>query len=952
MPTKNVEVKIKGDADFNQAARETERYGERLEKVANQVAKVNGDKVAKSVATAASKADRAAAKAEKAWKRAGTAITRTLQAASKTKVGQAVIKAADRAGEAWGRTGDRIKSSFDRLADTKFGRSVLSAARDAERAWKTAAGGISSALGRLKDSKLGQAVADGAGKAERAWRKAADGIRSNLGRLKESKLGQAVAKGADKAETAWRRAADGIKSALGRLGGKLGIGKSVEGGARRAEKAWQKAGKGIRGTLRRIAETAGGVLLAGGIERGITAAVDGFGNAVDAASDLNEALSKSNAVFGDSASAVEKFASTAADKLGLSKGAALDAAGGFGNMFDQLGFGSTEAAKLSTGMVGLAADFASFNNADITQVLEAQSSAFRGEYDALQRFLPLINAATVEQKALELSGKSATKELTAQEKALAVNALMFEGAGKAMGDFARTADETANAERRARAEMENMRAEIGQKLLPVQAKLTAVKLQLARVAADVLLPALDKITPVFVEIAGGVQAFLGAWRAADGDVTSSGFPGFMERLANLIRLKVIPALQVVIPRVAAITVAVGKLAVVLTGGLLTAIEFLAGNLPALGGALAAVGAVIALVVVPALIAKTVALWAAVAAWVALNAPLILVVAAVAAVAAGLIWAYQNVDIFRSAVDGVVDLAQFAAARLGELADRIIGWVESIDFSPMLEGARQAWQALWGVVQAAVALIVAVVGGHLQILQGLWNTAMGILTGDWSRAWQGIQQVLQGATQIIAAVVRAAMGILRTTVAAAMAAVLANWRAMWSAVANWARTAWRTITSGVSNGVNAVGAAVARLPGKVRSAAARMWNPIYDNFKAVIDRIKSLWSKLSFKVPKISIPGLGSVGGSVIRAATNLFADGNVAREPIAGIFGEYQGARHNPEITTPESLMAQVFRNELARHGGGGQGGGFHIETVVVDERRSMWRELEELEQMHMAVSQ
>ncbi len=37
------------------------------------------------------------------------------------------------------------------------------------------------------------------------------------------------------------------------------------------------------------------------------------------------------------------------------------------------------------------------------------------------------------------------------------------------------------------------------------------------------------------EVVGGFRAFAAAWKAADGDVTSSGFPGFMEQLANAVR---------------------------------------------------------------------------------------------------------------------------------------------------------------------------------------------------------------------------------------------------------------------------------------------------------------------------------------------------------------------------------------------------------------------------------
>ena len=44
-----------------------------------------------------------------------------------------------------------------------------------------------------------------------------------------------------------------------------------------------------------------------------------------------------------------------------------------------------------------------------------------------------------------------------------------------------------------------------------------------------------KVGKVFREITGGFKAFGAAWKANDGDVTSSGFPGLMERIANAAR---------------------------------------------------------------------------------------------------------------------------------------------------------------------------------------------------------------------------------------------------------------------------------------------------------------------------------------------------------------------------------------------------------------------------------
>jgi hypothetical protein len=210
-----------------------------------------------------------------------------------------------------------------------------------------------------------------------------------------------------------------------------------------------------------------GALLGIGATIGAKAVFDMVGGMIDAASELGETVSKSNNVFKSSAKEITAWAAGGAKDFGLSQNAALAAASGFGNMFAQLGIGLDTSAAMSTSIVELAADFASFHNADITQVLDAQSAAFRGEYDSLQRFLPLINAATVEQRALEMTGKRATKELTAQEKALAVNALMLEGAGEAAGDFDRTSGSLANSQRTLSAEWENAQAALGQGLMPI-----------------------------------------------------------------------------------------------------------------------------------------------------------------------------------------------------------------------------------------------------------------------------------------------------------------------------------------------------------------------------------------------------------------------------------------------------------------------------------------------------
>lgn len=211
-----------------------------------------------------------------------------------------------------------------------------------------------------------------------------------------------------------------------------------------------------------------GGIVAGYAAVGGTQAVFGyFADAISGASDLNETLSKSQTIFGENAGALESWASGAAQAAGLSKAAALEAAAGFGNMFTQIGFGAEEAARLSQSTVQMAADLGSFNNMPTADVADRMSAAFRGEYDSLQALIPNINAARVEQEAMAATGKANASELTAQEKAAAVLAIVNKDGAAAMGDYAKTADGAANTQKTLTASLEDQQSKLGQTLMPI-----------------------------------------------------------------------------------------------------------------------------------------------------------------------------------------------------------------------------------------------------------------------------------------------------------------------------------------------------------------------------------------------------------------------------------------------------------------------------------------------------
>ncbi|MFU0242863.1 phage tail protein, partial [Streptomyces scabiei] len=78
-----------------------------------------------------------------------------------------------------------------------------------------------------------------------------------------------------------------------------------------------------------------------------------------------------------------------------------------------------------------------------------------------------INAARVEQEAMAATGKTNARELTAQEKAAAVLAIVNKDGAAAMGDFAKTADGAANTQKTLTASLEDQQSKLGQTLMPL-----------------------------------------------------------------------------------------------------------------------------------------------------------------------------------------------------------------------------------------------------------------------------------------------------------------------------------------------------------------------------------------------------------------------------------------------------------------------------------------------------
>lgn len=445
----------------------------------------------------------------------------------------------------------------------------------------------------------------------------------------------------------------------------------------------------------RFARGAAGAFAIGVGAIGVGAAAIGV-SAVRAASDLNETLSKTGAIFDGAASSVVSWSETTASALGISQTAALDYASSFGGALKEIGgLSEAEAARTAQGLTTLTADLGSFFNASNEEVAGAIGSALTGEFEPLKRYNVIINEAMLQQKALELGLSDGTGALDAQAKQAATLALIMEQTGDAQGDFARTSDGMANQTKQLTARFDDLKTQLGQKLLPVVNQVFAFLLDnapqieaVAEQAFEVIGAAVEAVVPLFQDLVGAVGVVFAAFQ---GDGESTGGP--LETLGASLR-EVVDFLIVNVPPAIDAFVA----------GFQAVADWVIANWPTISATIETAVNTIA-TVITAVVDIVTALWDQ------FGDDLINVVTIIAE---------TIVPVFTGALDiikGVADV--FAGLFTGDW-QRLWDGIGSI-----LSGA---WTIITALVEGAFDLIVELVGAAMQALLDVVTTIGGDVIG--------------------------------------------------------------------------------------------------------------------------------------------------------------------------------------------------------------------------------
>lgn len=246
-----------------------------------------------------------------------------------------------------------------------------------------------------------------------------------------------------------------------------------------AAKAQMQGLKGQMEGLQEDATKTGGILegafgyALGDILSGVTrAAIEtafAFGTeGVELAASMEEIQNVVETTFGDATAAkINAWAKGAKEAYGIGALSAKDYASTMGATLKGMGIEDDQLYEMSTALVGLAGDMASFRNLDTDVAFRKIMSGMTGEMEPLKQLGIIMNETNLKSHAMTMGlGSDWSKLDSATQTQVRYNYLMQQTSDM-HGDFAKTSDSYTNQLRLMQENIEQLKLSMGESLLPV-----------------------------------------------------------------------------------------------------------------------------------------------------------------------------------------------------------------------------------------------------------------------------------------------------------------------------------------------------------------------------------------------------------------------------------------------------------------------------------------------------
>lgn len=271
-----------------------------------------------------------------------------------------------------------------------------------------------------------------------------------------------------------------------------------------------------------------------------------------------------------------------------------------------------------------------------------------------------------------------------------------------------------------------------------------------------------------------------------------------------------------------------------------------------------------------------------AAFLALDAPILLIIGAVAAVIAILVWLWNTNESVRNALTNAWDVI---STTIGGAIQSVIDWfIQLYDnimqtmepIIPLFEKVGEiinqvlgtlvvgiinslvmSFQYLWTIVSVVFTAIGAIIQSIFQIVFGIFTAFIQLITGDFSGALQTLQTTFTNVLDIIWTAVQSIFSQISNFIFASLNSILgtsiSSWSQIWSSTTQFLSQIWSSVTNWFSRVAQTVASKMAQALGFIIShgaqwvsaiidAMARFVSGVISGFVNVIGQVKSGMSR--------------------------------------------------------------------------------------------------------------
>lgn len=175
--------------------------------------------------------------------------------------------------------------------------------------------------------------------------------------------------------------------------------------------------------------------------------------------------------------------------------------------------------------------------------------------------------------------------------------------------------------------------------------------------------------------------------------------------------------------------------------------------------------------------------------------------------------------------------------------------------PMLVSALvPVIQAIGPLLRTVVSVLTSLLGPAIQMIVGIVDIVVGVLTGDWTKAWEGVKKVVGGAIDFVKAAVKGGLSLVKSIFTSVLGLISSKVRSVFGRLPEPARRAIRQFQDYFSNGFDRVMGIVKNLPSRIRWAIGNLGSLLRNSGRSLIQGfisgIRSMFGAVSRAVSRV------------------------------------------------------------------------------------------------------